>query len=60
MADIEILRPVCLTLIAPHVIFDGNDLVAVCPDPHTARRIAELWARHGLADVPDTPEGALP
>ena len=29
MGDIEILRPVCLTLIATHVIFDGNDLVAV-------------------------------
>lgn len=54
----EIVRPCVLSMIAPFVIVDDGSVVAACTDPITARRLLDLYDRHGLVDVPDTAEGA--
>lgn len=32
---------------------DGHDVLAFCPNPVVAARIAQLLDEHGLVDVPD-------
>jgi Trk K+ transport system NAD-binding subunit len=39
-------------------VFVDGIITAVCTDPVTARRVAELVERHGLVDVPDNAAGA--
>ena len=36
---------------------DGFGIIAVCSSPVVADRLAELWTKYGIADVPDTAEG---
>ena len=49
-----------VTTVAPHVVVDdGIGIVAVCTHPTVAARIAELWERHGLTDVPDDCAGVM-
>lgn len=36
------------------VVVDEFTWRAVCPDPVSAARIAELLTRHGMADIPDS------
>ena len=56
----EIHRPCVVTTIAPHVIIDGPEIIAVCTNAHHAARLAHLWDTYGAVDVPDTLEGLTP
>jgi hypothetical protein len=45
-------------MVRPFIVADeGVGIVAVCGSRVIAERLAELWDRHGLADVHDTAEG---
>lgn len=55
---VEVIHPACtFNVLVPHIVVErGIGILAVCPNAHVAARLAELWDRHGIADVPDTPE----
>lgn len=46
-----------VAVVNPTVIIDGGLIVAVCTLPVVAARLAQLWDRYGLADVPDDAAG---
>ena len=57
----EVLRHIpSMVIIAPSVVVEKDfGVVAVCGNPVIAERLAVLWQRHGLIDVPETAEGAM-
>ena len=43
-----------VVIVHPAVVVEpGFGVIAACSNPVIADRIAELWARHGIADLPD-------
>ena len=46
-----------VVIVHPAVVAeDGFGIIAVCSSPVIADRLAKLWTRYGIADVPDTAE----
>jgi len=49
-----------VVVVHPAVVVEhGTGVLATCHNHLIAVRLAELWNRYGLADVPDTPEEIL-
>jgi len=47
-----------VVIVHPAVVVEhGTGIIATCHNHNIAVRLAELWNRDGLADVPDTIEG---
>jgi hypothetical protein len=42
------------TLKHPWVVYDGVVFIGLFANEETARRVAELWDRHGSEDLPTT------
>jgi hypothetical protein len=49
-----------VVIVHPAVVTEqGFGIIAACGSQAVAVRLAELWNRYGLADVPDTIEEAM-
>lgn len=45
-----------VVIVHPAVVAEsGFGIIAICRDHAVAHRLAQLWDRYGLVDVPDTP-----
>ena len=61
MTAAEVIHPqTAVVVLEPAVVVEqGFGLIATCTSSVVAQRLAELWSRYGLVDVPDTAEGVL-
>lgn len=61
MISAEVIHPqTAVVVLEPAVVVEqGFGIIATCTSAVVAERLAELWTRYGLADVPETVEGAM-
>lgn len=59
MTPAEVIqREVPVLILNPFVVIEpGFGVIAYALNPAVAARLAELWDRHGIADVPDDVSG---